>query len=171
MPKIVSSKKIVEYQRDIGTDGSGIPFALLIGRMHAITSQTVAKGGVKKEKLRIDPVLIVSDKRIKKTKFIINPKELKMYKKSLSIMVMALFVFSLLAVAIVSADETQKITGTVDYFNPATGELTIKDDTGDVKKLKAGPDVDMESLKKLKQGDSINVECDSKGIITSLAAE
>ena len=39
----------------------------------------------------------------------------------------------------------QKITGTVDYFNPATGELTIKDDSGDVKKLKAGPEINMES--------------------------
>ena len=86
-------------------------------------------------------------------------------------MVMVLFVFSFIAVAAVSADETQKITGTVDYFNPATGELTVKDDTGDVKKLKAGPDIDMESLKNLKQGDSINVECDSKGVITSLTAE
>ena len=84
---------------------------------------------------------------------------------------MALFVFSFLAVAAVSADETQKITGTVDYFNPATGELTVKDDAGDVKKLKAGPDVDMESLKNLKPGDSINVECDSKGVISSLTPE
>ena len=84
---------------------------------------------------------------------------------------MALFVFSFIAVAAVSADEMQKITGTVDYFNPATGELTIKDDTGDVKKLKAGPNIDMESLKMLKQGDSINVECDSKGVITSLIPE
>jgi len=85
--------------------------------------------------------------------------------------VMALFVFSFIAVAAVSAGETQKITGTVDFFNPATNELTIKDDAGDVKKLKAGPDIDMESLKNLKQGDSINVECDSKGVITSLVPE
>jgi hypothetical protein len=94
-----------------------------------------------------------------------------MLKKSISMVVMILFVFSFIAVAAASADETQKITGTVDYFNPATGELTVKDDTGDVKKLKAGPDIDMESLKNLKQGDSINVECDSKGVITSLTSE
>ena len=94
-----------------------------------------------------------------------------MLKKSLLIVVVALFVFSFISIAAVSADETQKITGTVDFFNPATGELTIKDDTGDVKKLKAGPDINMESLKNLKQGDSINVECDSKGVITSLTTE
>ena len=94
-----------------------------------------------------------------------------MLKKSVLMMVMAFFVFSFIAVAVVSADEAQKIAGTVDSFNPATGELTIKDDTGDVKKLKAGPEVDMESLKNLKQGDSINVECDSKGVITSLVPE
>ena len=91
-----------------------------------------------------------------------------MLKKSVLMVVMAFFVFSFFTVAVVSADETQKIAGTVDSFNPATGELTIKDDAGDVKKLKAGPDVDMKSLKNLKQGDSINVECDSKGVITSL---
>ena len=94
-----------------------------------------------------------------------------MLKKSVSMVVVALFVFSFIAVAAVSADETQKITGTVDSFNPVTKELTIKDDTGDVKKLKAGPDIDMESLKNLKQGDPINVECDSKGVITSIVAE
>jgi cold shock CspA family protein len=94
-----------------------------------------------------------------------------MFKKSISMLTMALFAFSFIAVPAVFADEMQKITGTVDYFNPATGELTIKDDTGDVKKLKAGPDINMESLKNLKQGDSINVECDSKGVITSLTAE
>ena len=104
-------------------------------------------------------------------KTIKNPKELKMVKKFLSIVVMVLFVFSFIAVVAASADETQKITGTVDFFNPATGELTIKDDAGDVKKLKAGPDINMESLKNLKQGDSIKVECDSKGVITSLASE
>jgi cold shock CspA family protein len=93
-----------------------------------------------------------------------------MFKKSISMLVMALFVFSFMAAPAVFADEMQKISGTVDYFNPATGELTIKDDSGDVKKLKAGPDVDMESLKNLKQGDSINVECDSKGVITSLTS-
>ena len=94
-----------------------------------------------------------------------------MLKKYLSMVVMAVFVFSFIAVAAASAGEMQKISGTVDYFNPATGELTIKDDAGDVKKLKAGPDINMESLKNLKQGDSVNVECDSKGVITSLAAE
>ena len=107
----------------------------------------------------------------KQTKIVRNPKELKMFKKSISMLVMALFAFSFIAVPAVFADEMQKITGTVDYFNPATGELTIKDDTGDAKKLKAGPEVDMESLKNLKQGDSINVECDSKGVITSLTSK
>ncbi len=81
-----------------------------------------------------------------------------MLKKSVSMFVVALFVLSFIAVAAVSADETQKITGTVDSFNPATNELTIKDDAGDVKKLTAGPDIDMESLKNLKQGDPINLD-------------
>jgi hypothetical protein len=116
-------------------------------------------------------VWIVTDKRINKTKLIRNPKELKMLKKSVLMAVVALFVFSFISVAAVSADETQKITGIVDSYNPATNELTIKDDAGDVKKLMTGPDIDMESLKNLKPGDSVNVECDSKGVITSLVAE
>jgi hypothetical protein len=107
----------------------------------------------------------------KKTKLIRNPKEIKMLKKSLLMVAMVLFVFSFFTVAVVSADDTQKITGTVDSYNPATNELTIKDDAGDVKKLMAGPDISMESLKNLKQGDSIKLECDSKGVITSLVTE
>jgi cold shock CspA family protein len=148
-----------------------MPFAMLMGRMHAIANRTMAKGGVKEEKQEFIQSELSRISESKQTKIIRNPKELKMFKKSISMLVMALFVFSFIAVPAVFADEMQKISGTVDYFNPATGELTIKDDTGDVKKLKAGPDVDMESLKNLKQGDSINVECDSKGIITSLVAE
>jgi cold shock CspA family protein len=107
----------------------------------------------------------------KNAKLIRNPKEIKMLKKSLLMVVMALFVFSFFTVAVVSADDTQKITGTVDSYNPATNELTIKDDAGDVKKLMAGPDIDMESLKNLKPGDSVNVEADSKGVIKSLVVE
>ena len=94
-----------------------------------------------------------------------------MIKKPILMVVMALFVFSFIAVAAVSADETQKATGTVDYFNPDTGELTIKDASGDIKKLKAGPDLNLESLKSLKQGDSISVEYDSDGVIKSLATK
>jgi hypothetical protein len=91
-----------------------------------------------------------------------------MLKKSVLMVVIALFVFSFITVVAVSADETQKLSGTVDSFNPVTNELTIKDDAGDVKKLMAGPDIDMESLKNLKPGDSINVEADSNGVIKSL---
>ena len=94
-----------------------------------------------------------------------------MLKKSISILVMTFFVFSFITVSAGLADEMQKISGTLDYYNPVTGELTIKDDTGDVKKLKAGPDINMESLDNLKQGDSISVEYDSMGVITSLTPE
>jgi len=111
--------------------------------------------------------MIVRDRRNKK--IISNPKEAKMLKKSVSILVIALFVISIFAVAIVSADE--QITGTVDSFDAATGELTIKDDAGNVQKLKAGPDVNMESLKSLKMGDQVSVETDSSGAIKSVEAE
>ena len=68
MPKIVSSKKIVEYQIDIIADSSGMPFALLIERMHAMDRRTMAKGGVKKENPSVRPKSIITDKRIKTNK-------------------------------------------------------------------------------------------------------
>ena len=55
-----------------------------------------------------------------------------MLKKSLSMVVMALFVFSFIAVATLSADETQKIKGTVMSINADTGEMVIKDDAGEM---------------------------------------
>ena len=48
MPKVASSKKIVEYQRDIETDGFGMPFAKSIKRGQGIASLATGKGGVKK---------------------------------------------------------------------------------------------------------------------------
>ena len=91
-----------------------------------------------------------------------------MFRKSVLMMVVALFVFSFVASAIVSADETKKLSGTVDSLNADTGEVTIKDDAGNVQKIKAGPDIDMESLKDLKPGDTISVEVDSQGLIKSM---
>ena len=50
-----------------------------------------------------------------------------MLKKSVSIMLMAIFVLSLIAVAAVSAGETQKIKGTVMFvINVETGEVIGK---------------------------------------------
>ena len=46
--------------------------------------------------------------------------------------VIALFVFSFIAVATLSADETQKIKGTVMSINADTGEMVIKDDAGEM---------------------------------------
>jgi hypothetical protein len=91
-----------------------------------------------------------------------------MLRKSLLMVVAALFVFSFVAAAVVSADETKKLSGTVDSVNADTGEVTIKDAAGNVQKLKAGPDIDMESLNDLKPGDAVSVEVDSQGLIKSM---
>jgi uncharacterized protein (DUF2141 family) len=90
-----------------------------------------------------------------------------MLKKSVSIMLMAIFVLSLISVAAVSADETQKITGTVMSINVETGEMIVKDDAGEMKSLMADPKAGVD-LKMLKEGDPVSVESDSNGVIKSL---
>ena len=93
-----------------------------------------------------------------------------MLKKSLSMALMALFVFSFIAVATLSADETQKIKGTVMSINVETGEVIVKDDAGEMKKLMADPKAEGGvDLKMLKVGDPVSVESDSNGVIKSLA--
>ena len=91
-----------------------------------------------------------------------------MLKKSVSMMLMALFVFSFIAVATLSADETQKTTGTVMSINAETGEMVVKDAAGEMKSFKADPKAGVD-LKMLKEGDPVNVESDSNGVIKSLA--
>ena len=91
-----------------------------------------------------------------------------MLKKSVAMVLMALFVFSFLAVATLSADETQKIKGTVMSVNVETGEMIVKDEAGEMKSLMADPKAGVD-LKMLKEGDPVSVESDSNGVIKSLA--
>jgi len=91
-----------------------------------------------------------------------------MLKKSVSMALMALFVFSFIAVATVSAQETQKITGTVMSVNVETGEMIVKDDAGEMKSLMTDPKAGVD-LKMLKEGDPVSVESDSDGVIKSIA--
>ena len=88
-----------------------------------------------------------------------------MLKKSLSIVIVALFVFSFIAVATLSAEEG-KITGTVMSINVETGEMVVKDDAGEMKSLMADPKV--VDLKVFKEGDMVVVESDENGAVKSL---
>jgi hypothetical protein len=90
-----------------------------------------------------------------------------MLKKSLFIVLMALFVFSFIGVAAVSAGEGQKISGTVMSINAETGEMVVKDDAGEMKSLIADPKAGVD-LKMLKEGDPVSVESDDNGVIKSL---
>lgn len=90
-----------------------------------------------------------------------------MLKKSLTMMLVALIVASFAAVATVSADETQKIKGTVMSVNVETGEMIVKDDAGEMKTLMADPKEGVD-LKMLKEGDPVSLETDSEGVIKSL---
>ena len=91
-----------------------------------------------------------------------------MLKKSVSMALMALFVFSFMGVATLSADETQKITGTVMSINVETGEMIVKDDAGEMKSFMTDPKAGVD-LKMLKEGDPVSVESDNNGVIKSLA--
>ena len=91
-----------------------------------------------------------------------------MIKKSTPIVLVALFMFSFLAVATLSADETQEIMGTVMSINVETGEMVIKDSAGEMKTLMADPKTDLVDLKSLKVGDPVSLESDSDGVIKSL---
>ena len=90
-----------------------------------------------------------------------------MMKKSLLIVLVALFVFSFIAVATLSAQENQKITGTVESINAETGEMVVKDDAGEMKTLMADPKSGVD-IKMLKEGDKVNVESDADGVVKSL---
>ena len=90
-----------------------------------------------------------------------------MLKKSLFIVLMALFVFSFIGVVAVSAGEGQKISGTVMSINADTGEMVVKDDAGEMKSLIADPKAGVD-LKMLKEGDPVSVESDANGVIKSL---
>lgn len=90
-----------------------------------------------------------------------------MFKKSVSMVLMTLFVFSFIAVATLSAEETQKITGTVTSVNVETGVIIVKDATGEMKSLITDPKAEVD-LKMLKEGDQVNVESDASGVIKSL---
>jgi len=89
-----------------------------------------------------------------------------MLRKSLSLVLVALFVFSFIAVATLSAEEGQKITGTVMSVNAETGEIVVKDDAGEMKSLVADPKA--VDLKMLKEGDPVSAESDANGVIKSL---
>ena len=88
-----------------------------------------------------------------------------MLKKSLSIVLTALFVFSFIAVGTVSAAE---VKGEVVSVNAETGEMVIKDDAGETKTLMADPKA--VDLKMLKEGDMVSVESDDAGAVQSIKA-
>jgi hypothetical protein len=88
-----------------------------------------------------------------------------MLKKSLSIVLTALFVLSFIAVGTVSAAE---VKGEVVSVNAETGEMVIKDDAGEMKSLMADPKA--VDLKMLKEGDMVSVESDDAGAVKSIKA-
>lgn len=87
-----------------------------------------------------------------------------MLKKSVSMALAVLFVFSLIAVVSVSAQE--KMQGTVISVNADSGEIVVQDAAGEAKTLMADPGA--VDLKALKEGDAVNVEADADGAVKSI---
>ena len=142
------------------------------GNIQSPAIRFIKKGGDASERSETkNELCTVTNKQIKKTTSK-NLKEVKMLKKSLSLVLIAVFALSLIAVATLSAAETQKITGTVMSVNAETGEVIVKDDAGETKTLMADPKAEgAVDIKMLKEGDSVNVESDSDGVIKSIQAE
>ena len=88
-----------------------------------------------------------------------------MLKKSLSIVLIALFVFSFIAVGTLSAAE---IKGKLVSVNADTGEVVVEDEAGEMKSLTADPNA--VDLKMLKEGDSVSVMSDDAGAVQSIKA-
>ena len=91
-----------------------------------------------------------------------------MLKKSLLTVLTGLLVFSFIGIAMLSAEEGNKITGTVMSINADTGEMVIKDDAGEMKSLVADPKAGVD-LKMLKPGDPVSVDADAEGNIKGIA--
>jgi hypothetical protein len=74
----------------------------------------------------------------------------------------ALFVFSFIGIATLSAEEGKV---TVKSINAETGEMVVEDAAGETKSLMADPKV--VDLKVFKEGDMVVLEIDEAGAVTS----
>lgn len=88
---------------------------------------------------------------------------MKMFKKLVSMLVIALFVVSFAGVAV--SQEMIIIKGEIASISADTGTVAVQDESGKVYTLTAGPDVD---LKAFSAGDKVSVECGSDGVIKSI---
>lgn len=90
-----------------------------------------------------------------------------MVKRAALLTLVTFCIFSLFAAEVLSAEETQKTTGTVISVDLEDGILTVKDLSGEVQSLRKDDKTDVD-LKTVKKDDVVTVESNSEGVISSL---
>ncbi|MEA3436613.1 MAG: hypothetical protein U9R43_09125 [Thermodesulfobacteriota bacterium] len=88
---------------------------------------------------------------------------MKMLKKPVLMMVIALLTISF---AMVSVSQAAEVKGTIVSINPDIGTVGVQDQVGKLQTLTAGPEIDLKAFKK---GDQVIIEYDKDMIIVSIS--
>ena len=88
---------------------------------------------------------------------------MKIFKKSLLMMTIALLMTSF---AVVSVSQAAEVKGTIVSINADIGTVGVQDQVGKLQTLTAGPEID---LKAFKEGDQVVIEYDKDMIIVSIS--
>jgi hypothetical protein len=102
-----------------------------------------------------------------------STKEEKMKKamlKSVLLVGAVMFLVSFVSVAVASeeAEVTRIINGSIVGISADTGQIEVKDESGQVVNLKAGSEIDLGSFSK---GEVVTIQASDKGIITNMSKE
>lgn len=88
---------------------------------------------------------------------------MKILKKSILMMTIALLMTSF---AVVSVSQAAEVKGTIVSINSDIGTVGIQDQAGKMQTLTAGPEID---LKSFKEGDNVLIEYNKDMIIVSIS--
>ena len=88
---------------------------------------------------------------------------MKIFKKSVLMMTIALLMTSF---AVVSVSQAAEVKGTIVSINADIGTVGVQDQVGKLQTLTAGPEID---LKAFKEGDQVVIEYDKDMIIVSIS--
>ncbi len=99
-----------------------------------------------------------------------------MIRKLASMLVIALFVISFAGAAVSQEaqetmtlkQETMTLKGTIISISADTGKVGVQDESGNMITLSAGSDTD---LKTLSEGDRVNIEYSSDGVMKSITEQ
>jgi hypothetical protein len=89
--------------------------------------------------------------------------KIKMFKKPVLMMAIALLTISF---AVVSVSQAAEVKGTIVSINADIGTVGVQDQVGKLQTLTAGPKIDLKAFKK---GDQVVIEYDKDMIIVSIS--